>query len=95
MNVFNPRGTPTCAERAAHTTPRAQHEETCYSVGRLRDGVVESATGFLVSAHDDWSKHCWAVAEDSVSKPLTARLFTFRSPQSNADSPPLRALVVL
>ena len=32
---------------------------------------------------------CWAVAEDSFSKPLTARLFTFRSPQSNADIPSL------
>ena len=29
------------------------------------------------------------MAEDSFSKPLTVRLFTFRSPQSNADIPSL------
>ena len=29
------------------------------------------------------------MAEDSVSKPLTACLFAFRSPQSDADSPSL------
>ena len=78
-----------------HTTCTARRDLLLRWPPAPGDGVVEFATGFLVSARDDWSTHCWAMAEDSVNKPLTARLFTFRSPQSNVDSPPLRALVVL